>query len=99
MASDFLSVEVFTFKGLITHYLLFFIDIASRSVHVAGITPHPDNAWMTQIARNVTDTHDDLLLDKRHLIMDRDTKYSDAFRGLLPGRARMLFACRQDRRI
>ncbi len=38
-ATDFVSVEVFTFKGLIMHYLLFFIDIASRSVHVAGVTP------------------------------------------------------------
>jgi len=82
-ATDFLSVEVFTLKGLITYYLLFFIDIASREVHVAGITPHPDNAWMTQIARNVTDIHDGFLRDARYLIMDRDTKYSDAFRGLI----------------
>jgi len=82
-ATDFLSVEVFTLKGLITYYLLFFIDIASRKVHVAGITPHPDNAWMTQIARNVTDTHDGYLRDTRYLIMDRDTKYSDAFRGII----------------
>ncbi len=82
-ATDFLSVEVLTFKGLITHYLLFFIDIASRKVHVAGITPHPDNAWMTQIARNVTDTHDGFLRDTRYLIMGRDTKYSDAFRGII----------------
>ena len=49
-ATDFLSVEVCTIKGLITHYILFFLDIASRSVHVAGITRHPDNSWMTQIA-------------------------------------------------
>jgi hypothetical protein len=82
-ATDFLSVEVFTFKGLITYYLLFFIDIASRKVHVAGITPHPDNAWMTQVARNVTDTYDGFLRDARYLIMDRDTKYSDAFRGII----------------
>jgi len=82
-ATDFQSVEVFTLKGLITYYLLFFIDIASRKVHVAGITPHPDNAWMTQIARNVTDPHDGFLRDTRYLIMDRDTKYSDAFRGIL----------------
>jgi putative transposase len=82
-ATDFLSVEVFTFKGLITYYLLFFIDIASRKVHVAGITPHPDNAWMAQIARNVTDTHDGFLRDTRYLIMDRDTKYSDSFRGII----------------
>jgi hypothetical protein len=82
-ATDFLSVEVFTFKGLITQYILFFIDIASRSVHVAGITPHPDNSWMTQIARNITDVSDGVLRDKRYLLLDRDTKYSDAFRGIL----------------
>src|SRR3982074_2716383 len=57
-ATDFLSVEVYTIKGLVTYYVLFFIDIASRSVHIAGITPHPDNRWMTQIARNVTDVED-----------------------------------------
>jgi len=38
---------------------------------------------MTQIARNATDTHDGFLRDKRYLIMDRDTKYSDAFRGII----------------
>ena len=92
-ATDFLTVEVLTLKGLITYYLLFFIDIASRKVHVAGITPHPDNAWMTQIARNVTDTHDGFLRDKRYLIMDRDTKYSDAFRGIITRAVRVLFAC------
>ena len=82
-ATDFLSVEVFTFKGLITQYILFFIDIASRSVHIAGITPHPDNSWMTQIARNITDVSDGFLRDKRYLLLDRDPKYSDAFRGIL----------------
>jgi putative transposase len=82
-ATDFLSVEVFTIKGLITQYILFFIDIASRSIHVAGITPHPDNSWMTQIARNITAVSDGFLRDKRYLLLDRDTKYSDAFRGIL----------------
>lgn len=40
-ATDFLSVEVYTIKGLATYYVLFFIDIASRSIQIAGITPHP----------------------------------------------------------
>src|SRR2546421_336106 len=71
-ATDFLSVEVCTIKGLVTHYILFFIDIASRSVHIAGITPHPDNRWMKQIARNVTDAEDGFLRGTRHLILDRD---------------------------
>jgi len=82
-ATDFLSVEVYTIKGLVTYYILFFIDIASRSVHVAGITPHPDNRWMTQIARNVTDAEDGILRGKRYLILDRDTKYTDDYRNVL----------------
>jgi hypothetical protein len=78
-----MSVEVCTIKGLVTQYILFFIDIASRSVHVAGITPHPDNSWMTQIARNITDVDDGFLRGKRHLILDRDAKYSDESRNVL----------------
>jgi hypothetical protein len=82
-ATDFMSVEVRTFKGLVTQYILFFIDIASRSVHVAGITAHPDNSWMTQIARNITDMDDGFLRGKRYVILDRDAKYSDGFRNVL----------------
>jgi transposase InsO family protein len=82
-ATDFLSVEVYTIKGLVTYYILFFIDIASRSVNIAGITPHPDNRWMKQIARNATDAEDGFLRGPRHLILDRDTKYSDEFRNAL----------------
>jgi putative transposase len=82
-ASDFLSVEIFTIKGFVTQYVLFFIDLASRSVHVAGVTPHPDDSWMTQIARNITDVSSGFLRGTRYLILDRDTKYSDAFRGIL----------------
>jgi putative transposase len=82
-ATDFMSVEVCTFKGLVTHYLVFFIDIASRHVEVVGITPHPDNSWMMQIGRNVTNADTGFLRDKRYLILDRDAKYSDVFRSLL----------------
>jgi hypothetical protein len=82
-ATDFLSVEVHTIKGLVTYYVLFFIDIASRSVPIAGITSHPDNRWMTQIARNITDAEDGFLRDTRYLILDWDTKYTDEFRNVL----------------
>ena len=82
-ATDFLSVEVWTTRGLVTHYVLFFIHIASRVVHIAGITPHPDSRWMIQIARNLTNPDDGFLRSTRHLILDRDTKYSDAFRSIL----------------
>ena len=82
-ATDFLTVEVLTLAGLVTHYLLFFIDISSRSVYIAGVTTNPDNPWMMQVARNLTDVDTGFLRGKRYLILDRDTKYSDAFRSLL----------------
>ena len=83
VATDFLTVEVCTIRGLVTYYVLFLIDIARRAVKIAGITPHSDNRWMTQIARNLTDLNDGFLCGKRCLILDRDTKYSDAFRSVL----------------
>ena len=71
-ASDFLTVEVWTASGLITHYLLFVISLADRVVHIAGITTRPNEAWMLQAARNVVDSESAALLGKRYLILDRD---------------------------
>lgn len=79
-AADFLSVEVWTGKGLVTHYLLFVINLADRLVHIAGITTNPTENWMLQVGRNMTDAIDGALSAKRYLILDRDTKYSAAFR-------------------
>src|SRR5678815_3222723 len=78
-ASDFLTVEVWTSRGLLTHYLLFVISLADRVVHIAGITTRPDESWMLQIARNITDPQSGALRSKRYLIIDRDTKYSEQF--------------------
>jgi hypothetical protein len=52
--TDFFSVEVFTLRGLVTYYVLFFIHLETRRVDIAGITVHPDERWMQQMARNVT---------------------------------------------
>jgi transposase InsO family protein len=82
-ASDFLTVEVWTAKGLVTHYLVFVISLADRVVNIAGITTRPDESWMLQIGRNVTDAHSGALHAKRYLIIDRDTKYSEQFRRLI----------------
>src|SRR5918999_767975 len=54
VATDFFTAEVWTLGGLVTYYVLFFMHLGSRQVHVAGMTPHPDQIWMMQIARNVT---------------------------------------------
>jgi len=82
-ASDFLTVEVWTGRGLVTHYLLFVISLADRDVNIAGITIGPDESWMLQIARNVTDSQVGAVHSKRYLIIDRDTKYSEQFRRLI----------------
>ena len=52
--TDFFTAEVLTLRGLVTYYVLFFIQLESRRVDIAGITVHPDEPWMKQIARNVT---------------------------------------------
>jgi putative transposase len=82
-ASDFLTVEVWTARGLVTHYLLLVISLADRVVQIAGITRRPDEAWMLQVARNLVDEEVGVLHAKRYLIIDRDTKYSDQFRRLI----------------
>src|SRR5450756_2930086 len=51
--TDFFTAEVLTLRGLVTYYVLFFIHLESRRVDIAGITIHPDEPWMRQIARNV----------------------------------------------
>ena len=82
-ATDFFTVEVWTLRGLVTHYVLFFIELATRSVHVAGVTTHPNDAFMLQVACNFTDGIGGFLLGKCYLILDRDTKYSQGFREFL----------------
>ena len=82
-AADFFTVEVARPWGLITYYVLFFMELSTRRVHVAGITPNPDGRFMMQVARNLTDAFDGFLLRKRYLILDRDAKYTEEFRTYL----------------
>ena len=82
-AADFFTTEVWTARGLVTHYTLFVIDIATRAVHIAGTTTSPDAAFMAQVARNLTDAFDGILTGKRFLIVDRDTKFTARFRETL----------------
>src|SRR5712692_10502427 len=51
---DFFTVEVLSWRGLATYYVLFFLHLETRRVHIAGITQHPDHEWMEQIARSAT---------------------------------------------
>src|SRR6266511_1151258 len=61
----------------------FTVEVATRRVQIAGITPHPTAAFMHQCARQLTDPFDGFLLGKRYLLHDRDTKYTLAFDDLL----------------
>ncbi len=63
-----------------TYYVLFFMHLATRRVHIAGITPHPNEQWMTQVARNVTMADVGFLSSSRYLIHDRDSKFCESFR-------------------
>ncbi|MES2693679.1 MAG: integrase core domain-containing protein [Verrucomicrobiota bacterium] len=82
-AMDFTTVEVWTKGGLMTYYVLFVMDLATRSVTCAGITPHPETTWILQVGRNLTDAFSGFLRGKRYLLMDRDSSFNAAFRGLL----------------
>jgi len=81
--TDFFTIEVLTLRGLVTYYVLFFIHLETRRVEVAGVTPHPNKAWMMQIARNVTMEEWGFLQECRYLIHDRDTKFTDSFRAIV----------------
>ena len=78
--TDFFTAEVLTWRGLVTYYVLFFIHLDTRRVSIAGITEHPDAAWMEQMGRNVTWEGWGFLQDRRYLLHDRDAKFSDCFR-------------------
>ena len=84
-AADFFTTEVWTPRGLIRHFTLFVIDIATRHVHVAGTTTHPTSAWMEQMARNLTDCEEGFLTGRRFLIIDRDAIFSPRFKSILGG--------------
>ncbi|MDQ3831327.1 MAG: helix-turn-helix domain-containing protein, partial [Candidatus Tectomicrobia bacterium] len=83
VATDFFTAEVWTLGGLVTYYVLFFIHLSSRQVHVAGVTPHPDTRWMVQIARNVTMEAWGFLTPGQYLVHDRDGKYCPAFQQII----------------
>ena len=84
-ATDFFSTEVWTLGGLATFYVLFFIKHATRQVHIAGVTAHPNEAWMMQVARNLTMNEWGILKPGQYLIHDRDAKFCASFQQLLDG--------------
>jgi transposase InsO family protein len=80
---DFTTIEVWTKSGLVTYYLLFVMELATRRVHLAACTPTLGDDFMKQVARNLTDPFDGFLKNTRYVLMDRDTNFSAAFRAIL----------------
>jgi putative transposase len=76
LACDFFTVETISLRRF---YVLFFIELESRRVHLAGCTTNPSGAWVTQQARNLLMRLDDEGLRARFLIRDRDSKFTHAF--------------------
>jgi hypothetical protein len=76
IACDFFTVET---AWLRTLYVLLFIELGSRRIHLSASTVHPDAAWVTQQARNLTMDLDDRSPAIRFLIRDRDTKFVGPF--------------------
>ena len=72
VATDFFTVEVWTCSGLKRFVVLFFIDLSTRRVQIAGIASSANGLWMSQIGRNLTDAVDGFFCGKRYLIHDRD---------------------------
>jgi putative transposase len=81
--TDFFTVEVLTWRGLATYYVLFFIHLETRRISLAGLTRHPNSEWMLQMARNATDESSGVLRGHRYLLRDRDTKFCAAFLDVL----------------
>jgi transposase InsO family protein len=74
--ADFFTTEVWTWRGLVTYYTVFVIDLASRRVQILGSTPHPEALFMQQIVRTLLIAQDGVVDTLNILICDRDRKWS-----------------------
>ena len=83
VAADFFTIEAWTRRGLQRFVVLFFMELSTRRVEIAGIASSPSGLWMSEVGRNLTDAVDGLLKGKRYLIHDRDPLFTAEFLKML----------------
>jgi hypothetical protein len=83
VAADFFTVEVWTASGLKRFLVLFFLDLSTRKVEIAGVASSANGLWMSQIGRNVTGAVDGIVNGKRYLIHDRAPLFTAEFQHIL----------------
>ena len=99
VAADFFTVGVWTARGLQRFVVLFFIELSTRKVEIAGIAPVANGLWMSQIVRNLTDAVEGILDAKRYLIRDRNPLFTAEFLNMLAERGVESVNFRHDPRI
>jgi putative transposase len=73
-AIDFTTIEVWTKSGLATFYLLFVMELSTRRVQFAGSTTNPEEGWLMQVGRNLTDSEEGFLREKRFISWINDAE-------------------------
>jgi putative transposase len=85
VAADFFTREFWTGRGLVTYYAAFVVELQSRRVQLVGVTPSPDEAFVLQAVRQLTDGVDGVVRSRRVVVCDRDPKWSRSVVSFLEG--------------